>query len=138
MVSQEPAPLMLNSKLIERLVKLVKSVPALPHKIGPPGIMPPTLQKAFGNRQTNTTATNPRANPLLRGIHFELAVTSPRERAFFELQALTVARDAVGLLDHDTLYKPCVEPNTGEWPIWLNQLRIAANVFDYYNFRFEV
>jgi len=65
-----------------------------------------------------------------RAAHFELALDVGLRRRFFELQALTLARDAVGLLDHETVYKAGIEDDCDPDRDWLIDLRMAANVFD--------
>ena len=61
-----------------------------------------------------------------RALHFEILAG----KTFFELQANTVARDLIGLLDHDFTATKRVPFLDDAHRQWLEDLRMAANVYD--------
>ena len=61
-----------------------------------------------------------------RAVHFELVVGETS----FELQVHTVARDLIGLLDHDLTGTKRVAFLHDAHREWLEELRMAANIYD--------
>lgn len=61
-----------------------------------------------------------------RALHFEILAGE----TFFELQVHTVARDLIGLLDHDLTGTKRVAFLHDAHREWLEELRMAANIYD--------
>jgi len=59
----------------------------------------------------------------------ELRLGNEEAREFVEVQVLTMARDAIGMLDH-TIMHCTVEPSTARHEAWLRDISHAANIID--------
>jgi ppGpp synthetase/RelA/SpoT-type nucleotidyltranferase len=65
-----------------------------------------------------------------RAVHFEIKVGGAYEPAFVELQVLTHAREAVGLMDHGLVHKRTVSYWGAQHEAWLRGVSYAANILD--------
>jgi ppGpp synthetase/RelA/SpoT-type nucleotidyltranferase len=65
-----------------------------------------------------------------RGLHLEIRILDNGRPRYFEVQLVTVGRDAVGLIDHPFVHKPQLEYSDDDHRAWLDAMRAAANIAD--------
>ena len=65
-----------------------------------------------------------------RAVHMELRLGNEEAGESVEVQVLTMARDAIGMLDHTIMHCRTVEPSTARHEAWLRGLSYAANILD--------
>jgi ppGpp synthetase/RelA/SpoT-type nucleotidyltranferase len=65
-----------------------------------------------------------------RAVHMELLLGNAEAGEFVEVQVLTIARDAIGMLDHTIMRCRAVEPATARHVEWLRGLSRAGNILD--------
>ena len=94
------------------------------------------VQESFGNRvvRRRNYYTRPRNgwDDPYRAIHFELSLDfdNRSDCDFVEVQILTLAREAVGLLDHTIMHERSIGCRRSCYWEWLRHLSYAANIRD--------
>jgi ppGpp synthetase/RelA/SpoT-type nucleotidyltranferase len=90
------------------------------------------VQGSFGNRvvRCRNYYTRPRNGSDYRAIHFELELDNQNNCDSVEVQILTLAREAVGLLDHNMRRESSISRRPSRYREWLRHLSYAANIRD--------